>query len=243
MEESQTYSPSYFARTFPGDRSVQEECAKRIPTALVQRRLSFLLFFIKSTRKLVVAPPMTVDLSLVVAAVTLCPLLTDFSPSLTVTTQHWRNKKSIVSRTSWRPRVKAWTLLPGSSPTDGGSIWMSLHDVTCTDLKRAYQRTAEFQRKARDAHERTQSHRERCRRATKEHVKSEAAINHHLGCSGWLVRETANASHALTCGVPDREGNETKYLREATEMIEEWKGLPQLGPSVSHPSCEHSEVF
>ena len=59
------------------DRSVQEECAKRIPTALTHRSFRgvfpFLLFFIRFTRKLVVEPPMTVDLSLVAAAVMLAP--------------------------------------------------------------------------------------------------------------------------------------------------------------------------
>ena len=38
--------------------------------SLVQRRLSFFLFFIKSAMELVVEPPMTVDLSLIVAAMT-----------------------------------------------------------------------------------------------------------------------------------------------------------------------------
>ena len=81
--------------------------------------------------------------------------------------------------------------------------FQALHEVTCVDLKNACPRTAELRRKATDAHERTRSHRERCRRATKEHTKSEAAINHN-------VKETANATHSLTCGVPDRESNETK---------------------------------
>ena len=39
-------------------------------TSLVQRRLSFFLFFIKSAAKLVVEQPMTMDSSLIVAAVT-----------------------------------------------------------------------------------------------------------------------------------------------------------------------------
>ena len=48
--------------------------------------------------------------------------------------------------------------------------------------------------------------------------------------------------HTLTCGVLDREGNETKHLREATEMIEGWQKRIQRGHSVSRPSCEHYEV-
>ena len=93
----------------------------------------------------------------------------------------------------------------------------ALHEETCADLKKACQRTAELKRKADDAHETTPSHRERCRRAAKEHAKSEAAVNPSLGCLGWLVKETAKSTHSLTCGVPDRESHETKYLREATD--------------------------
>ena len=100
----------------------------------------------------------------------------------------------------------------------------ALHEATCVDLKKACQRTAELKRKAADAHERTQSHRERCRRAAKEHTKSEASINHRLGCLGWFVKETANATHSLTCGAPDRESNETKYLREALSWSKRGKG-------------------
>ena len=90
------------------------------------------------------------------------------------------------------------------------------HEATCVDLRNAGERIAELERKADDAHERTRSHRQRCRRAMKEHTKSEAAINHNLGCFAWRVRDTANATHALTCGVSDRESNETKYLFEAS---------------------------
>ena len=39
----------------------------------------------------------------------------------------------------------------------------------------ACQKTGQLKRKASDAHDRTQSYRERCRRAPKEHVKSECA--------------------------------------------------------------------
>ena len=114
--------------------------------------------------------------------------------------------------------------------------------ATCADLKMACQRTAELKRKANDAHERTRTHRERCRRATKEQTKSEAAVNHSLGCLGWSAIETANAKHTLTCGVPDRESNEIKYLREATELINEWQKQLQGVPPVSRPSSEHGEV-
>ena len=139
-----------------------------------------------------------------------------------------------------REFTNCWAHLNGTFREVGNC--RAFHDAICVDLKNACQRTAELKRKADDAHERTRSHRERCRRAKKERTKSEAAINHSLGCLGWFVKETANATHSLTCGVPDRESNETKYLREATDMIEEWQRRSQRGHSVSHPSCEHNEV-
>ena len=44
--------------------------------------------------------------------------------------------------------------------------------------------------------------------------------------------------HSLTCGVPDRESNESKYLREATELIEAWQRQREGAQSVSLPSRE-----
>ena len=38
-----------------------------------------------------------------------------------------------------------------------------------------------------------------------------------------LVKDTAGATHALSCGVPDRECIELKYLQEALDMIEEFQ--------------------
>ena len=49
--------------------------------------------------------------------------------------------------------------------------------------------------------------------------------------------------HTLTCGVPDRESNEIKYLQEATELIEKWQHQLQDGQPVSRPPSEHSEVI
>ena len=72
-----------------------------------------------------------------------------------------------------------------------------LHEVTCVDLKKACQRTAELKRKAADAHERTRSHRELCRRATKEHTKSEAAINPNLGVLGMVCQRNGQC-HKLS---------------------------------------------
>ena len=59
----------HFARTFVGDGSVPQECAKRIPIAPTHRCFRSVIFHkkleftIKSAMKLVVEPLMTVDLS------------------------------------------------------------------------------------------------------------------------------------------------------------------------------------
>ena len=41
---------------------------------------------------------------------------------------------------------------------------------------------------------------------------AEEVLNDSLDCLGTLVKDRAGATHALTCGVPDRESNETKYV-------------------------------
>ena len=53
-------------------------------------------------------------------------------------------------------------------------------------------------------------------------MMAEEVLNNNLGCLGDLVKVTASSTHALSCGAPDRDSNETKDLREALEMINEW---------------------
>ena len=59
-----------------------------------------------------------------------------------------------------------------------------------------------------------------------------------------MVRERDGCRHSLsvTCGVPDRESNEIKYLREATELIDEWQKQLQGVPQVNLQASEHEEV-
>ena len=49
----------------------------------------------------------------------------------------------------------------------------------------------------------------------------EGELHESLGKLGQLVQDTAKATRALSCGVPDRECNQAKYLQEALDMIEE----------------------
>ena len=61
-------------------------------------------------------------------------------------------------------------------------------------LKKASQRTVEVKRKATEAHEKMSSHRERSRRVTNEHTRSEVAVNNSMG---WQVRKRYSASHSF----------------------------------------------
>ena len=54
-------------------------------------------------------------------------------------------------------------------------------------------KTIELKRKADDARDSTRSHRERCRRATCEHVWAEEELDNSLGCLGDLVKDTTVA--------------------------------------------------
>ena len=110
------------------------------------------------------------------------------------------------------------------------------------DAKEAGRRHSELKRQVEEAHTRTFLQRDCIRRATSDHVKAEEVLNNSVECPGTLVRETANATPALTCGVPDRESNEAKYFCEATELIDKWQRQLQRGHSVSYPSREHNEV-
>ena len=75
----------------------------------------------------------------------------------------------------------------------------------------------------------------RTRRILNEHARAEGHVNDGIGSLG-------KALHSLTCGVPDLESNEVKYLREATELIEEWQFRLQGRQRVSAPASDHGEV-
>ena len=117
----------------------------------------------------------------------------------------------------------------------------AIYEAICAEVKKASQRTAGLKRQTAEAHEKTRSHQERCRRITNEHTRSEAAVNHSLGFLGWCVKETA-APHSLTHGVPDRGSNEVRFLKRATELIEEWQLLLQGVPPVNAQTSEHEEI-
>ena len=59
----------------------------------------------------------------------------------------------------------------------------------------------------------------------KANARAEGLVNDALGSLGQAVRAAAQATHSLTCGVPDRESNEIKYLRDGNssfKMDSQW---------------------
>ena len=75
------------------------------------------------------------------------------------------------------------------------------------------QRTLEVKRKATEIQADVAIHRERTRRITNEHARTEGHVNDGIGSLGKALQAAARATHSLTCGVPDRESNETECLR------------------------------
>ena len=117
------------------------------------------------------------------------------------------------------------------------------HEEICVDAKKVLQRAFETKRKATEIHEDVAAHRERTRRITNVHARAEGHVNDGIGSLGKAPQAAAKATHSLTCGVPDRESNETKYLREATELIQKWQHQLLSGQPMSGPPSEHSEVI
>ena len=94
-------------------------------------------------------------------------------------------------------------------------IWeMVVISVSWKEFQKIDMKTVELKRKADEALDQIRAHRSRCRQATKEFQKAQEDLNESVGRLGQLTKETAGATHALSCGVPDRESNEAHYLQE-----------------------------
>ena len=117
------------------------------------------------------------------------------------------------------------------------------NEAICVEARRAWQKTCDLKRKASEAHENLLSHKEKTRRISNEHASADGLVNDSLGTLGQAVRAAVQATRSLTCGVPDRESIEIKYLWEATELIEKWQHELKDGQPVSRPPSEHSEVI
>ena len=73
-----------------------------------------------------------------------------------------------------------------------------LLETVCRALEDVSKRTIVLKRRADDAHDRTRSHSERCRRATKDHLMAEEVLIHSLGCLGDLGK---GRGKCCTCSV------------------------------------------
>ena len=65
------------------------------------------------------------------------------------------------------------------------------------------------------------AHRERCRRVSAEYGTAEEDLNECLVGMKQLIRHSAGATHALSCGTTDRDSNEARYLQEA-QFFSSW---------------------
>ena len=48
-------------------------------------------------------------------------------------------------------------------------------------------------------------------------------LNDCLGRVGRPIKDTAGATHAFSCSIPDRDSNEVRSLQEALDMIEDFQ--------------------
>ena len=96
-------------------------------------------------------------------------------------------------------------------------------DVKCRYLKNSGAKFNDAKRKAEGAQGQVKVHRERCRRFSAVFRTAEEDLYERLGRLGQLIRVTAGATHALSCGTTDRDCHEVKYLQEAFEMIENFQ--------------------
>ena len=140
---------------------------------------------------------------------------------------------------TWTVRTMMWLWPQGSSPSVGQHTRprvqngvkaitevcnsRATHEAICVEARKALHRTYDIQRKV------SEIHRERTRRISNEHARAEGHVSDGIGSLGRAVQAAANATHSLTCGVPDRENDEVNCLREATELIDAWQHQLQGG--------------
>ena len=105
----------------------------------------------------------------------------------------------------------------------------AVHGELSVAAKQALQRTLEVKRKATELQEDVAIQRERTRRIMGEHARAEGHVNDGVCSLGKALRAAARATHSLTCGVPDRESNEVKYLREAPNSSRSGSSAAKVG--------------
>ena len=86
-------------------------------------------------------------------------------------------------------------------------------DKAWQDWQEAGTSVKEAKRMAEVVHEQVSDHLERYRRMSAVYATTEEDLNDGLGRMSELIRDTAGATHSLSCGTTDRYCNEGKYLQ------------------------------
>ena len=84
-------------------------------------------------------------------------------------------------------------------------------------MQRTRCRVNEARRRAESAHAHVHDHQDCCRRQSAVYATTMDNLNDGLGRIGELTRDTAGATHSLSCGTTDRDCDEAKYLQEALD--------------------------
>ena len=87
-------------------------------------------------------------------------------------------------------------------------------------LEEAGTRVLEAKRRADETHEQVNAQTERYKRLSAVYASTEENLNGGLTHFGELIRDTAGATHSLSCGTTDRDCNEARYLRVALGLLE-----------------------
>ena len=95
-----------------------------------------------------------------------------------------------------------------------------LFDKDFEMMRKAMLKVKDAQRYAEIAQEQVYDRREAHHRLSDEYVAAEEYLHEGSGCIRELVRDTAAATHSLSCGTNDKDCNEVKSLQDALDLLE-----------------------
>ena len=93
-------------------------------------------------------------------------------------------------------------------------------------------------RRAESAHAHVHDHQDCCRRQSAVYATTMDNLNDGLGRIGELTRDTAGATHSLSCGTTDRDCDEAKYLQEALDLSRRGQKVTLVERSSSSRGCK-----
>ena len=142
--------------------------------------------------------------------------------------------REMLWRFRWRPQLATPHL-----STSADMIRTKLWELQRLLNNRKGSLSATYEKKCRRQHQSLRSQPEDTAGSGYLGGRSEAAVNNSLGNLGCCVKEAAAAIHSLTCGIPDSQNNEIRYLKQASELIEEWQRQLQGVQPVNAQTSEH----